>query len=193
MFKGMRWAELNELIDAGTHCCTLLESVLFEQGEMLKQDFQPVSVQLSSMGEVAGCGQNLLVDGEDLVQGSLIDVQCWESCAHGRWCQLNDVKPPRAKTCSGVHQALYAAQRCSSATQIGAWGIRDAGQPPTWKEVIANEHAEQDKVVHNMLQTEREWQGKTAKFQLQVVPHKPGNSVLESCQRIASAKTVVLP
>ena len=65
------------------------------------------------------------------------------------------------------------------------------GQPLTWQEVIADEHAEQDKVVHDMLQTEREWQGKTLEFQLQVVPHKPGHGMLD-CQRIASAMAVLL-
>ena len=53
--------------DASTYCCTLLKNVLFEQGETLEQGFQPVSMQLSSVGEVAGCGQDLLVDGKDLV------------------------------------------------------------------------------------------------------------------------------
>ncbi len=62
------------------HCSTLLESLLLEQGEMLKQGFQPVSVQLSSMGEVTRRGQHLLVDGKDLIQCPLIDVQCWERC-----------------------------------------------------------------------------------------------------------------
>lgn len=94
---------------------------------MLEQDFQPVSMQLSSMGEVAGCGQNFLVDGKDLVQGSLVDVQCWESCACGRWCQLDDVKPPKAETRSGVHQALHAAQRSSSAIQMEDQKMEDEG------------------------------------------------------------------
>ena len=66
------------------------------------------------------------------------------------------------------------------------------GQPLTWQEVIANEHAEQDKVVHNMLQTESEWQGKTLKLQLQVVPHKPGHGMPGGRQRIASAMAVLL-
>lgn len=65
----------------GPHCSTLLKSLLFEQGEMLEQDFQPVSAQLSSVGEVAACRQHLFVDGKDLVQGPLIDVQCGERCA----------------------------------------------------------------------------------------------------------------
>ncbi len=35
------------------HCSTLLESLLLKQSKMLKQGFQPVSMQLSSVGEVA--------------------------------------------------------------------------------------------------------------------------------------------
>ena len=62
------------------HCSTLLKGLLLEQGEVLKQGFQPVSVQLSSMGEVTRCGQHLFIDCKDLVQCSLIDVQCWERC-----------------------------------------------------------------------------------------------------------------
>lgn len=62
------------------HCSTLLKSLLLEQGEMLKQGLQPVSMQLSSMGEVTRFGQHLLVDGKDLVQCSLIDIQCGECC-----------------------------------------------------------------------------------------------------------------
>ena len=38
------------------HCSTLLKGLLLEQGEVLKQGFQPVSVQLSSMGEVTNVG-----------------------------------------------------------------------------------------------------------------------------------------
>ena len=62
------------------HCSTLLKSLLLEQGEMLKQGFQPVSMQLSSMGEVSRRGQHLLVYCKDFIQCSLIDVQGWERC-----------------------------------------------------------------------------------------------------------------
>ena len=84
MRKDVRWTRSDELRGVRTHCCTLLESVLFEQGETLMQGFQPVRMELSSVGDVAGCGQDLLVDGKDFVEGSLIDVQCGESCAHGK-------------------------------------------------------------------------------------------------------------
>ena len=54
-----------------------------------------------------------------------------------------------------------------------AW-CRGLGQGLTWKEIVADEHAEQYKVVHNMLQTEREWQRGVLELQLQIVSHKPG-------------------
>ena len=54
-----------------------------------------------------------------------------------------------------------------------AW-CKGMGQGLTWKEIIADEHAEQYKVVHDMLQAEREWQRGVLEFQLQIVSHKPG-------------------
>ena len=44
----------------------------------------------------------------------------------------------------------------------------------TWEKIIANEHAEQDKVIHDVLQAEWEGQRSALKFQFQVIAHKPG-------------------
>jgi len=43
----------------------------------------------------------------------------------------------------------------------------------TWKKIIANQHAEQNKIVDDMFQTEGEWESCVLEFQLQIIPHKP--------------------
>lgn len=55
-----------------------------------------------------------------------------------------------------------------------AWCRGTGSGALTWKKIVADEHAEQYKVVHDMLQTEREWQRRVLEFQLQIVSHKPG-------------------
>ena len=70
---------------------------------MLKQGFQPVSMQLSSVGEVARRGQHLLVDGKDLIQCPLIDVQCWECCTKG--LNHSSTVPARFR-CSKTHDKM---------------------------------------------------------------------------------------
>ena len=143
---------------------------------MLKQGFQPVSMQLSSMGEVAGCWQHLFVDGKDLVQGSLIDVQCWKGCTYSTAISSQKHSHSAARSQTTCHNLMQCTAFVKGATSTTKWvrHVKRGGEGAlTWKKIIANQHAEQYKIVDDMFQTEGEWKSCVLEFQLHIIPHKP--------------------
>ena len=63
----------------------------------------------------------------------------------------------------------------------------------TGQEVVADEHAEEDKVVDDALHVEREGRRHRLELQLQVVPHQPeqaqGSPLLRACRCCKGAAT----
>lgn len=62
----------------------------------------------------------------------------------------------------------------------------------TWQEVIADEHAEEHKVIHNALHIEGKWQRRLLEFQLEVIPHQPAGNIAQGLITYWPGMTVAL-